>query len=276
MKNKTLVSGRFGNAAFTLVELITIMAVLALLSAMLLPALARTRTNGGQMQCRNNSKQLAAGWAMYATENNGRLVSAYPNYAGFTATWCAGNAASSGSAGVNTYGGADPAGITNGLLWAYIREISAYRCTSDLRIATTGAVEFIGQPILRSVSMNSFMAGTSFGVSPTYSPFSPQRNPLTPVLLHQDEIRKPAQTWVITEEDPMSINDGMFTMDMGGTRGFIDFPSRLHNNGYVINFADGHVENIRLIEWSSLTAKVGSFINDDWRRLTNITTHALQ
>jgi Tfp pilus assembly protein FimT len=87
--------------AFTLVELLVILAVLAVLGCMLLPAFARTRTASTSTQCRNNLKQLAAAWSMYSAEHNGRLVSSYPNYAGFSGSWCAGNAATGGGV---TYG----------------------------------------------------------------------------------------------------------------------------------------------------------------------------
>jgi prepilin-type processing-associated H-X9-DG protein len=175
-------------------------------------------------------------------------------------------------------GGADPGGITNGLLWPYIRALSVYKCSLDDRIATSGDARFIGKPILRSISMNSFMAGTSYGVSPTYTPTMPNlRNAEIPVLLEEHEISRPSRVWVILEEDPRSINDGMFLMDMGGSRMFMDLPSRLHSNAYGINFADGHVEQISLRDPASLSWIPGTTGgNTDWLRLSSITTNPLQ
>lgn len=263
--------------AFTFVELVTIIAVIALCAVVVLPALARTRNNSSTAQCLNNLRQLATAWSMYSADNRGLLVSSYPSFAGFQGSWCQGNAASSGLAGTYLYGGADPRGITNGLLWPYIKSFSSYKCPSDNRISLSGS-PFPGNPILRSVSMNSYMAGTSFGVSPQFTITTPGglQNPGAPVFLKESEISRPAATWVFLDEDPQSINDSMFIVDMGGSRRLLDLPSRLHSSGYGINFADGHVESIKLIDQASLTWIVGQQGGvNDWRRLTNITTYPL-
>lgn len=262
--------------AFTFVELVTVIAVIALCVLLVLPALARTKNNGSTAQCRNNLRQLASAWTMYSVENRGWLVSAYPSYAGFQGSWCQGNAASDGLPGSYVYGGADPHGITNGLLWHYIKSFDAYKCPLDDRIAPPGA-PFAGKSILRTVSMNSYMAGTSFGISPQWSPLNAiARNANVPVFIKETEISKPSGIWVIVDEDPKSINESMLLVDMGGSRQFLDLPSRLHSSGYGINFADGHVENIKLRDPASLTWVVGQpgGIND-WRTLTNITTAPL-
>ena len=228
-------------------------------------------------RCLNNLKQLASAWTMYSADNKGSLVSAYPSFAGFGGSWCKGNASTGGAAGSYVYGGADPAGITNGLLWPYIKSLSAYKCPVDNRVSLPGN-PFAGKPILRSVSMNSYMAGLSYGVTPTFSiTTGGTRNPNTPVFLKETEISRPASTWVILDEDPQSINDCMFLVDMGTGQGLIDLPSRLHGNGYGINFADGHVENIKLLDPASLSWTPGGphLNNSDWRTLTNITTYPL-
>ncbi|MDQ6633053.1 MAG: prepilin-type N-terminal cleavage/methylation domain-containing protein [Verrucomicrobiota bacterium] len=262
--------------AFTFVELLVVLAIISAGTLMVLSAMAKTKTNGSMSRCLNNLKQLASAWTMYSADNNGSLVSAYPSFGGFTATWCKGNAATGGGAGSYMYGGADPAGITNGLLWPYIKSLSAYKCPADNRVSFPGN-PLPGQPILRNVSMNSYMAGRSWGVTPAFTiTFGGARNPTTPVFLKETEISRPSSIWVILDEDPQSINDGMFLVDLGGGQGFLDLPSRLHNNSYGINFADNHVELIKFTDSSSITWTPGAtVINNDWRRLTNITTAPL-
>jgi len=177
----------------------------------------------------------------------------------------------------DSYGffGADPGGITNGLLWPYVRTLIPYKCPADKRVSPPGTGTWTGKPILRSVSMNCYMAGQDFPTQFTIRTGG-ARNPNTPVFLKETEISRPSRTWVIFEEDPESINDGMFLVDLGGSRGLIDLPSRLHNNGYGINFADGHAENIKLLDSTSLNWTPGiAYPNNDWRRLTNITTYPL-
>jgi len=130
--------------------------------------------------------------------------------------------------------------------------------------------------------MNSYLNGTSFGVSPTWVVTNPNgpRSSLAPVYTKDTELRRPAQTWVILDEDQESINDAMFLVDMGGAARFLDLPSRIHGNGYGINFADGHAEIYQLRDAASINWRVGDGrprggIND-WMALTNVTTHPLQ
>ena len=56
-----------GKGGFTLVELLVVIAIIALLMAVLLPALTRAREQGKRVVCMNNLKQLTLGWMNYAT-----------------------------------------------------------------------------------------------------------------------------------------------------------------------------------------------------------------
>ena len=59
---------------FTLVELLVVISIIALLMAILMPALNRARELGRRAVCMGNLKQLALAWVMYADENGGDLV----------------------------------------------------------------------------------------------------------------------------------------------------------------------------------------------------------
>src|SRR5207248_5446913 len=104
--------------------------------------------------------------------------------------------------------------------------------------------QFKGKPILRSISMNAYLAGRSFGASTTWVVTNPTgaQDSNHPVYLKETEIRLPKQTFVLLDEDQESINDGMLLVDVGGSRRFIDLPSRAHRFGYGICFADGHAQ----------------------------------
>ncbi len=60
---------------FTLIELLVVIAIIAILAAMLLPALARAKEKGNKVRCFGNLRQMAAVYHMYNDENNNHLPS---------------------------------------------------------------------------------------------------------------------------------------------------------------------------------------------------------
>ncbi len=68
-------------AGFTLVELLVVIAIIAVLVAMLLPALSRARDSATRVACMSNLHQIGLGIVMYANDNRG-LVPAW-GYNGF-------------------------------------------------------------------------------------------------------------------------------------------------------------------------------------------------
>jgi len=58
---------------FTIVEILVVIAIIALLSAILLPVLGRARENGKRSSCSNNLRQIALGLQQYTQDNNRRF-----------------------------------------------------------------------------------------------------------------------------------------------------------------------------------------------------------
>lgn len=86
-----------GKKCFTLVELLVVIAVIAILAGLLLPALSKAKQKALSVSCMNNLKQIGLGISLYLDENNGVFISCYNT----TGLWFYPNSTS--STGLETY-----------------------------------------------------------------------------------------------------------------------------------------------------------------------------
>src|SRR5882724_72440 len=129
---------------FTLIELLVVIAIIAILAALLLPALAHAKTRAQRIQCISNLKQLALGWYMYSGDNNDKITPTVgqgglqPNNPN-DPICKQGNAANQWIYGdmFVSPGNIDPRLLTAGLMFPYAPSIAIYKCPAD-RLAVGG------------------------------------------------------------------------------------------------------------------------------------------
>jgi prepilin-type N-terminal cleavage/methylation domain-containing protein len=236
--------GRAGKA-FTLIELLVVIAIIAILAAILLPVLNKAEQRAQGIGCLDNLRQLGTGWIMYAHDNNDNLCpltgeanmvtsptdpNAQPG--GSKCSWVLGSMQSLSQGATNV------ALLQAGLLYAYVNNFKVYKCPAD-NIAVNPALQNLLK--VRSYSMNCWMNVQSYdnwNQTEGYTGTSHQQIIYTKLTT----IRTPAERWLLIDENPYSINDGMFVCDIAAVRNWVDIPASYHVHGAALNFADGHSE----------------------------------
>lgn len=216
---------------FTLIELLVVIAIIAILAAMLLPALSRAKQQALKTSCANNLRQLNVASLLYSQENNDLIVPgafiATPSVIGWVH-------------GVLQLGVPYIRDNTNindlkiGLLYPYANSINIYKCPSDYSMAQEGMGTF---PRIRSYSMNQKM---DCPFSWLYAPDTAFRN-----YKKFTEIRRPSEIFTFIDEREDSIDDGAFGVNMistGSSATLVNLPANRHGSSCGVAFADGHSE----------------------------------
>lgn len=249
--------------AFSLVELLVVIAVIAILAALLLPVLALAKRKALQSACLSNQRQLAAALQMYAHDNNDAIVGNANGAWTFIGGgyWLAPASMNDFAAllGSQTIGQdiALMRGVlqTNNPLYPYASDVAIYHCPGDPRIALTPQ-----PPDNIGWAFDSYSKTENIAGLVRYPGSSPNGGywgaPATYVQLAS--IQAPSQTFVFIEEaDCRGYNHGTWVAnwDEAGTPGFwSDVPGPFHGNVSTAAFADGHIEAHRWIDSNIINA----------------------